>query len=145
MLITDGTIPYFHVSAPNCSDWKCQQTKTLNRYINILLITERFNKYILSRREKTMTKKEIREHIISIIKSVIERQESNLSITNDQINDNTNLSIDLGMDSIEIITVIVGIENDFDIEFDYSDMEIEKITILANIVNSLEQILSKKQ
>lgn len=91
-----------------------------------------------------MTKQEIREEIIPIIRSVLEQQELNFSFTDSQINDNTNLLVDLGMDSIEIITVIAEIENAFDIEFDYIDMEIEKIIIFGNIVQSLEQALSTK-
>lgn len=91
-----------------------------------------------------MTKQEIIDKITIIIRTVLAEQEHNYNIINTELNENTNLSIDLGMDSIEIITIIAEIEGMFDIEFDYNDMEIENITIFGNIVRGLEQALLVK-
>jgi acyl carrier protein len=89
-----------------------------------------------------MTDTELREQITSIIRSVLDRQELNFDLSDNTLQDDTNLAIDLGMDSIEIITVIAEIESAFDVEFDYTDMDIENITRVGNIVQSLAHALS---
>lgn len=94
------------------------------------------------RKFKRMVENEVRKNMKSIIQSVLNKQESHVTISNDEINDETNLSVDLGMDSIEIITVIAEIESEYDIEFDYEDMDIDNITIFGSILKSLIKAIS---
>lgn len=91
-----------------------------------------------------MTKQDIVDKITSIIRMVLAEQEENFNFISNELSDNTNLSIDLGMDSIEIITVIAKIEDIFDVEFDYNDMNIENIMMFGNIVCCLEHALLEK-
>lgn len=49
------------------------------------------------------------------------------------------------MKSILLIKSVVEIENVFKIEFDYTDMEMEKIAIFENAVDSVEQMLDGKK
>lgn len=92
-----------------------------------------------------MNKQEIIEKITPIIRAVVEQQALSNDISSIKLNDETNFFVDLGMDSIEIITMITEIENELDIEFDYDDMDIENITSFGNIVQSLENILNEKE
>ena len=59
-----------------------------------------------------------------------------------EINDNTVLTKDLGFDSVQIISLIVEIESQFDIEIEDEDLDIEKLTVLKTltdmVVNKLQ-------
>lgn len=89
-----------------------------------------------------MLEKEIRGQITSIVRSVLAQQELGIGIPDYELHDDTNLLMDLSMDSMEVITVIAKIESAFNIEFDYSDMDIDNITIFGNIVRNLKKVLS---
>lgn len=49
------------------------------------------------------------------------------------INDNTVLTDDLGFDSVQIISLIVELEEQFNMEIEDDDLEIEKLTIYKNL------------
>lgn len=50
-----------------------------------------------------------------------------------EINDNTVLTKDLGFNSVQIISLIVEIESQFDIEIDDEDLDIEKLTVFKTL------------
>ncbi len=54
-----------------------------------------------------------------------------------EINDNTVLTKDLGFDSVQIISLIVEIESQFDIEIDDEDLDIEKLTVFKTLADMI--------
>lgn len=67
-----------------------------------------------------------------------------ISVDVSEINDDTVLTKDLGFDSVQIISLIVEIESQFDIEIEDEDLNIEKLTVLKTltdvVVNKHKQI-----
>ena len=88
-----------------------------------------------------MSEQKVRECILTIIESILQKRENGNGISVDIITDTTNLFEDLGMDSIEIITIIVEVENVFNIEFIDDDMDLDKMIIFGNIVNGVLKAL----
>lgn len=78
-------------------------------------------------------KEKLKKIIVDIAPIVVEISE---------INDNTVLTKDLGFDSVQIISLIVEIESQFDIEIEDEDLDIEKLTVLKTltdmVVNKLQ-------
>lgn len=78
-------------------------------------------------------KEKLKKIIVDIAPTVVEISE---------INDNTVLTKDLGFDSVQIISLIVEIESQFDIEIEDEDLDIEKLTVLKTltdmVVNKLQ-------
>ena len=56
-----------------------------------------------------------------------------------ELNSNSDLFIDLGFDSFKIVSLFVEIENEYNITFDDSDLNISKI----KTVKDLETLLNK--
>ena len=56
------------------------------------------------------------------------------------ITEETILTSDLGYDSVQIIELIVELENEFNIEIDDDDLEIENLTIY----NKLHEMIERK-
>lgn len=56
-----------------------------------------------------------------------------------ELNSNSDLFIDLGFDSFKIVSLFIEIENEYNIAFDDSDLNISKI----RIVKDLETLLNK--
>ena len=57
----------------------------------------------------------------------------------DSINEDTLLTNDLGYDSVQLIELIVELENDFDIEIDDDDLEIENLTVYSKLHEMMER------
>lgn len=68
---------------------------------------------------------------------------ASIAVGINEINDNTILTKDLGFDSVQIISLIVEIESQFDIEIEDEDLDIEKLTVFKTltdmIVNKLQE------
>ncbi len=58
---------------------------------------------------------------------------SKVKVEINQLSDDMNLQKDLGYDSITIIELISKLEEKFDIDFDYSDLDVEKISIYKGL------------
>ena len=76
---------------------------------------------------------------------VIQQQNIEVSFDKEDIDCNLSLLKGMSMKSILLIKSVVEIENVFKIEFDYTDMEMEKIAIFENAVDSVEQMLDGKK
>ena len=59
------------------------------------------------------------------------------------INDDTVLTDDLGFDSVQIISLIVELESQFNIEIEDNDLDIEKITVFESLNNMLATKLNE--
>ena len=60
-----------------------------------------------------------------------------LNVDTDEISLNTTFVDDLGADSLDIFQIIMGIEEDFDIEID--NEEAEKITTVQDAVDQIQK------
>lgn len=80
-------------------------------------------------------KKAVYEEVKKIIIQV------NEVLSNIDINKETNLINDLGFESIMIMELIIKIEETFLFEFSDEEMEIEKIIIVGNLVETIEDKL----
>lgn len=60
-----------------------------------------------------------------------------------EINDNTVLTDDLGFDSVQIISLIVELESQFNIEIEDDDLDIEKLTVFKNLNNMLVEKINR--
>lgn len=76
-------------------------------------------------------------HIEIKLKEIIVTIKSN-GIDICSINNKTNLTTDLGFDSLEIVELIVELENEFNIEFDDDDLDIENITVFHKLLETIE-------
>ncbi len=61
----------------------------------------------------------------------------NIRINN--IDEKTILTSDLGYDSVQIIELIVELENEFNIEIDDDDLEIENLTVYGMLYEMIER------
>lgn len=75
------------------------------------------------------------------ILQIIERIKGN-SIDDDGLD--YKLYEDLGMDSIETMELVVAIENEFNIEFDLDELDIEYLTTVKTLEQAVEKILNFK-
>lgn len=64
---------------------------------------------------------------------------ANISMYDIEINENTILTTDLGFDSVHIIELIVEIENEFNIEIDNDDLDIDNITVYGRLYNMIRE------
>lgn len=62
-------------------------------------------------------------------------------VDSNSIDTNTDLINDLGFDSIEIIELIVEIENEFKIEIDDDDINMNILTTYSELLNMIERKL----
>ena len=71
--------------------------------------------------------KKLKSIIITIATHVAQDVDENL------INENTILTSELGYDSVQIIELIVALEDEFNIEIDDDDLDIENLTNYGNL------------
>ena len=62
-----------------------------------------------------------------------------LNVSKDEIKPETTFVDDLGADSLDIFQIIMGIEEEFDIEIDSEDAE--KITSVQDAVNQIKKVV----
>lgn len=72
-------------------------------------------------------------------KVIINVATSNINVSD--INDDTVLTRDLGFDSVQIISLIVEIEAQFNIEIEDEDLDIEKLTVFNNLYSTIAKKL----
>lgn len=61
-----------------------------------------------------------------------------ISIEND-----ANLMYDYNMDSLQIMSIVVKLEDKFDIEFELEDLNIEDLIVFSKIVDHVSNILER--
>lgn len=78
-----------------------------------------------------------REILFKELKELVKgRSKSKQEITGD-----TNLIYDLGFDSILLIELFTEIEERYSVEFDFEDVDFEKIVVYENFVHYIASIL----
>ncbi len=58
------------------------------------------------------------------------------------LSDETNISSDLGFDSVALIELIVEIENEFDVEMDEDDMDVNNLVVVGNLISMINERIS---
>lgn len=91
-----------------------------------------------------MNREEIVEKTIEVIRSaIIETGEETDYVNSLVINEETDIFKDLGMDSIQVMTVITDLEDIYDMEFADEDMDMDYLLIVSNLVDSVERGILK--
>ena len=57
----------------------------------------------------------------------------------DQLSEGTNLVADLGLDSVGILNVILGVEKEFNISISEQELDSETFLVLRNLVSLIEE------
>lgn len=78
----------------------------------------------------------MKETIKKIVMAFAKGVDENYEITNE-----AHLIDDLNMDSIELIQLLVSLEEEFDIEFDTDELDINSIMQFGNLVNIVEEYM----
>jgi acyl carrier protein len=84
---------------------------------------------------REVMKMRVEEKIKQIIYSIIGNDDCNSSITDD-----SDLINDIGMDSIQIMQLVVELENEFNIEFDDDDLVMENLAKVNNLVQLIDNL-----
>lgn len=79
-----------------------------------------------------MNKDNIRENIIEIV------YELDRTVGKKEIMKCKNLIDDLGFDSIKMLSLIVEVENKFNIEFEDEDLDMDKLNVFENLICIVE-------
>lgn len=58
------------------------------------------------------------------------------------LSDEINISSDLGFDSVALIELIVEIENEFDVELDEDDMDVNNLVVVGNLISMIDERIS---
>ena len=82
---------------------------------------------------------DIHEKLKAIIFEVATR-----AVDDIKIRDETVLTSDLGFDSIQIISLIVELESQFNIEIDDDDLDIKKLTVYSSLYSMVTNKLVTK-
>lgn len=82
------------------------------------------------------------KNVESIVLSVI-KEVSNLDISAEQIKLEDQLS-SFGITSLGFIKVIVGLEKEFDLEFDDNNLNIEKFNKVGNLITYINDVLRNR-
>ena len=77
--------------------------------------------------------------IFEKLKDIIAEQ---LSVEADEVNMDSNIQDDLGADSLDIFQIIMGIEEEFDIEIENEDAE--KIVTVQDAIDRINEVLKNK-
>ena len=66
-----------------------------------------------------------------------------IPLNKDQINEDTDVLIDLGFESIKILEMIVYLEEEFIIEFDDESLVIDKLKTVGMIVRTIKVLIER--
>lgn len=72
------------------------------------------------------------------VKAIVAKN-SNENIAIEHINEKIRLIEDLGYDSIQLITMIVDLETDFNIMFEDEDLEVDKLNKVNNLIDIIKE------
>jgi acyl carrier protein len=81
-----------------------------------------------------------RAEIIERMRNILEPWVSDAALI-DKISEKTNLITDLGLDSIGILQMILGVEKEFGISIETSELDSETFSIMGNLLEIIEKKL----
>ena len=83
----------------------------------------------------------LESRIKKFVVEAINKKKKEDQITLEALQNETNLVYDLGMDSIEMLTIITKLEQEFDVEFLDDDMDMDNMIVLEHICESLRRAI----
>ena len=83
------------------------------------------------------------KYLSKIIELLGESDRFFIDIPAEMITENTKISEDLSMDSIQIIELLVGIEEEWNIQFDFEDLDADDIYSVGTVIDMLEKSLNQ--
>ncbi len=83
-----------------------------------------------------------RHQIIEQLRDILEPWVSDIDLI-DSIGEETNLIADLGMDSIGILQVILGIEKEFSVSIKNYELDSQLLSMMGNLVNMIQEKLDE--
>jgi acyl carrier protein len=83
-----------------------------------------------------------RHQIVEQMRDILEPWIPDVDLT-DGIGEETNLIADLGMDSVGILQVILGIEKEFGVSIKNYEIDSRLLSMLGNLVNMIEEKLDE--
>ena len=86
------------------------------------------------------TEKIEQAQIIEQMRNILEPWVSDTNLI-DKINNQTNLITDLGLDSIGVLQLILGIEKEFGISIENHELDSETFSTIGNLVTVIEKKL----
>ena len=72
------------------------------------------------------------------VKEELEEVVMSISKSKQELNNDTNLCFDLGFDSVMMIELFSTIEDKYEIEFDFDEVDFEDIAVFKNFVRYVE-------
>lgn len=72
------------------------------------------------------------------VKEELEKVVMSISKSKQELNNDTNLCFDLGFDSVMMIELFSTIEDKYEIEFDFDEVDFEDIAVFKNFVRYVE-------
>ncbi len=78
-----------------------------------------------------------KENLFKELKELV----TELSKSTQEITEGTNMTYDLGFDSILLIELFTAIEERYHVEFDFEGIDFEKIVIYENFVNYVASVI----
>ncbi len=81
-----------------------------------------------------------RAEIIERMRNILEPWVFNAALI-DKISEKTNLITDLGLDSIGILQMILGVEKEFGISIETNELDSETFSIMGNLLEIIEKKL----
>lgn len=92
--------------------------------------------------ETDKIEKSNRNQIIEQLRAIVEPWVSDNDLI-DHIKEETNLIADLGMDSIGVLQLILGIEREFGISIKNHELDSRLLSMLGNLVNMIQSKLNE--
>ncbi len=83
-----------------------------------------------------------RMEIIDRLSDILEPWVTNID-PKDAVNEETNLILDLGLDSVGILQVVLGIEQEFGIKINNLELDSELLSKMRNMVNMIQRKLDE--
>lgn len=91
-------------------------------------------------------RKDIFEKTIEIVKNImLEASEEADFVKSLEINEDTHMFRDLGLDSIQILMVITELEDLYEMEFPDEDMDMDYLLVMRNLVDAVIRGIDNKE
>ena len=83
-----------------------------------------------------------RDQIVEQMRDILEPWIPDVDLV-DSIGEETNLIADLGMDSVGVLQVILGIEKEFGVSIKNHEIDSQLLSMLGNLVNMIQEKLDE--
>lgn len=83
-----------------------------------------------------------RTEILKRLSCILEPWISDIDLL-DIISEQANLITDLGLDSVGILQVVLGIEKEFDILLENNELDSQVFSVMTNLVNLIEEKINE--